>query len=130
MRPWLNGFLALMLLAAWPAQAQKLSSPNAPLGEKFIDLCRSPNINARDACGGVVTSLLNAHIEMSRQDPSQRIICPPRLLSIEEGRRVFIQWAESTPDAISMNFPALVMRALRERYQCAGYLKQPTRKSR
>jgi len=128
MRHWLNGFVALLLLASWPAQAQKMSSPDAPLGEKFIDLCRSANVNARNACGGVVTSLMNAHIEMSRQDPSQRVICPPRLLSIDEGRRVFVQWANLTPDAISMNFPDLVMRALLDRYRCVNFLKPPKRK--
>ena len=130
MRPWLNGIVVVLLLASGPASAQKLSPPDAPLGEKFIDLCQSPNIRARDACGTVVISLLNAHIEMSRQDPSQRVICPPRLLTVDEGRRVFAQWANSTPDAKNMNFPDLVMRALRDRYRCAGYLKQPTRKSK
>ena len=130
MSPWLNGLLALMLLLPWPAPAQYRSSADAQLGEKFIDLCRSPNVKARNACGRVVASLMNAHVEMSRRDPSQRVICPPRLLSIDESRNLFIHWSNSTPDAARMNFPGLVMRALRQRYPCTGYLKQPKRKSR
>lgn len=71
---------------------------------------------------------MNAHVEMSRQDPDQRVICPQRTLSIEEGRRVFVQWAEVTPNAGRLPFPELVVDALLNRYPCSTYLKQPGRR--
>lgn len=129
MRSWLNGIVFLLLLVPWTASAQIMPATDAPLGEKFIDLCKSSNVNAREACGGVVISLMNAHVEMSRRNPKQRVICPPRTLVSDEGRRVFMQWANATPDAVNMKFPDLVMRALRSRYQCAGLLKEPKGKS-
>lgn len=94
----------------------------APLGERFISLCRSPTDAGRDACGGVVTALMNAHVEMARQNPNNRFICPPRILSVEEGRRVFLQWAEVSPEAQTMRFPHLVMVALVKRYPCSQFI--------
>ncbi len=87
-------------------------------GKKFIELCESPNEIARRSCGEVITALLNAHIEMTRVDPSQREICPARTLTAEEARRAFMRWVNLTPEASTIIFPALVMQALRFLYQC------------
>lgn len=100
------------------------------LGGKFISLCKSPNATSQSACGSVVTALMNAHVEMGRQNPDQRVICPPRRMSNEEGRRVFMQWTETTAGAERMAFPALVMTALLQRYPCTTYLKAPRSKAR
>ncbi|MEX2616754.1 MAG: Rap1a/Tai family immunity protein [Alphaproteobacteria bacterium] len=105
-----------------PVAAQE---PTNMLGGNFIDLCRSPNANSQATCGTVVTALMNAHVEMSRQDPDRRVICPPRTLTIDEGRRVFMHWANTVNDASSMSFPEIVMAALNSRYPCANYLKTP-----
>ncbi len=120
--------VAIAAAITWvaPVRAQ---SPNlsqsvelAPLGERFISLCRSPTNAGRDACGGVVTALMNAHVEMARQNPNKRVICPPRILTVEEGRRVFLQWADQTSGALTMRFPHLVMVALSARYPCSQYI--------
>ena len=87
-------------------------------GEKFIELCESPNEGARRTCGEVITSMLNAHVEMMRHDPSQRVICPARTLTAEEGRRAFMRWAKLTPAAPTIEFPELAMEALRFLYRC------------
>ena len=115
--------IAILLLAAvfWIGPASAQQTPNAPVGRKFIALCKSPTVSGRNACGGVVIALMNAHVEMARQDPSRRIICPPRILSVEEGRRVFNQWAAITPAAANMPFPDLVMTALTKRYPCSTF---------
>lgn len=105
-----------------PGAAQ---DPTNMLGGKFIDLCRSPNANSQATCGMVVIALMNAHVEMSRQDPDRRVICPPRTLTIDEGRRVFMQWTNTVTDASTMSFPEIVMAALNSRYPCANYLKNP-----
>lgn len=110
--------IAALMVWAVPGHAQTA----APLGERFISLCKSPTDAGRDACGGVVTALMNAHVEMARQNPNKRFICPPRILSIEEGRRVFLQWADITPDAQTMRFPHLVMVALVKRYPCSQFI--------
>jgi len=106
-------------LTIWSAQG--VAQTTEPLGERFISLCRSPTDAGRDACGGVVTALMNAHVEMARQNPNKRFICPPRILTVEEGRRVFLQWADVSPDAHNMRFPHLVMVALVERYPCSQF---------
>ena len=117
MRTICTTIAAFLLVCASSAFAQS----TAPLGERFISLCKSPTDAGRDACGGVVTALMNAHVEMARQNPNKRFICPPRILSIEEGRRVFLQWADITPDAQMMRFPHLVMVALVKRYPCSQF---------
>lgn len=109
-------FSALLLWSA-PGHAQSTE----PLGKRFISLCKSPTDAGRDACGGVVTALMNAHVEMARQNPNKRFICPPRILTLEEGRRVFLQWADISPDARTMRFPHLVMVALIKRYPCSQF---------
>lgn len=119
------GFAAMFVaFFVWiaPLAAQ---DPTNVLGGSFIDLCRSPNIESQSTCGTVVTALMNAHVEMSRQDPDRRVICPPRTLSIDEGRRVFMQWTTTVTSAATMPFPDIVMAALLARYPCATYLKQP-----
>jgi hypothetical protein len=114
--------IAAAILWAAPAHAQTVfRAEMAPLGERFISLCKSPTNAGRDSCGGVVTALMNAHLEMARQNPDKRIICPPRILTIEEGRRVFLQWANITAAAPTMRFPHLVMEALISRYPCSQY---------
>ena len=115
---------ALVLMSA-PGSAQQAGEP---LGSRFIALCKSPNATSQNTCGEVVTSIMNAHVEMSRQDPDQRVICPQRTLTIDEGRRVFVQWAEVTPNAGRLPFPDLVVEALLNRYPCSTYLKQPGRR--
>ncbi len=87
-------------------------------GEKFIELCESPNEGARRSCGEVITSMLNAHVEMMRHDPPQRVICPARTLTAEEGRRAFLRWVKLMPAAPTIEFPELVMQALRFLYRC------------
>lgn len=114
--------LTLIFAAFLAGASPVLAESTAPLGERFISLCRSPTDKGRDACGGVVTALMNAHVEMARQNPNKRFICPPRILSIEEGRRVFLQWAEVTPEAMTMRFPHLVMEALLKRYPCSQFI--------
>lgn len=118
MRTFLIAIVASTLFCAASAQAR----PEVPLGERFIALCKSPTNAGRDACGGVVTALMNAQVEMARQDPNNRFICPPRTLSIEQGRRVFLQWVDVTPDAATMPFPHLVMVALNKRYPCSQFI--------
>jgi hypothetical protein len=112
--------IVIAALSAWAAPV--LAQSNEPLGERFISICRSPTDAGRDACGGVVTALMNAHVEMARQNPNKRFICPPRILTIEEGRRVFLQWADITPEALTMHFPHLVMVALVQRYPCSQFI--------
>ena len=114
-------FAAYFLWIA-PSAAQ---DPTNVLGGNFIELCRSPNIESQSTCGTVVTALMNAHVEMSRQDPDRRVICPPRTLTIDEGRRVFMQWTTTVTNAATMSFPDIVMAALLARYPCATYLKPP-----
>lgn len=120
--------LAILALCVWIAPATAQQAADA-YGGKFISLCKSPNATSQDACGSVVTSLMNAHVEMSRQSPNQRVICPPRRMTIEEGRRVFMQWTETNARAATMAFPDVVMTALLERYPCSTYLKSPRSKS-
>ena len=91
---------------------------NLHFGKNFIDLCESPSESARRSCGEVVISLLNAHVEMTRNDPSRRTICPARTLTPEEGRRAFLRWANLSPEAQAIDFPEVVMHALRKLYQC------------
>ena len=107
---------AVLILWSAPLAAQKQATE--PLGERFISLCQSPNTSGRDACGGVVNALMRAHIEMARQNPNERVICPPRMLTVEESRRVFLQWAHRNASAKTMRFPHLVMEALTARYPC------------
>jgi len=114
--------IAVCFLWIAPSAAQE---PTNVLGGNFVDLCRSPNLENQSTCGTVVTALMNAHVEMSRQDPNRRVICPPRTLTIEEGRRVFMQWTNTVTDAATMSFPDVVMVALLARYPCATYLKAP-----
>jgi hypothetical protein len=113
--------MAVTVLLLWgaPLAAQKLGTD--PLGQRFISLCKSPNTSGRDACGGVVNALMRAHVEMARQNPNERVICPPRMLTVEESRRVFLQWADQNASAQTMRFPHLVMEALTTRYPCAQY---------
>lgn len=96
----------------------KMEVKNIHLGKKFIKLCESPNERARRSCGEVVTSFINAHVEMMRHDPSQRVICPARTLTAEEGRRAFLRWVKFAPEAPTIEFPELVMQALRFLYRC------------
>ena len=111
--------IAVFFACTLPLAAQQQRTD--PLGERFIALCKSPNKTGRDACGGVVNALMHAHIEMARQNPNERVICPPRMLTVEESRRVFLQWAESNSAAQTMQFPHLVMVALTARYPCTQY---------
>lgn len=112
--------IALLFALALPAYGQQVDS--SPLGQRFIALCKSPTNIGRDACGGVITALMVAHVEMARQNPNDRVICPPRMLSAEEGRRVFLQWADLTPAARTMQFPHLVMKSLTARYPCTPFI--------
>ncbi|NKB56864.1 MAG: hypothetical protein GKS00_11065 [Alphaproteobacteria bacterium] len=112
--------VAALVALNTPAFAQKVTSP--PLGQRFISLCKSPNNASKEACGGVVIALMNAHVEMARQNPNQRVICPPRKLTIEEGRRVFLQWAEKIDSARVLRFPHLVMTSLTSRYPCSQFI--------
>lgn len=112
--------ITVSMLLAWAAPSHAQSTE--PLGERFISLCKAPTDAGRDACGGVVIALMNAHVEMARQNPNKHFICPPRILNAEEGRRVFLQWADITPDALTMRFPHLVMVALVKRYPCSQFL--------
>jgi len=96
----------------------KLEIKNIHFGQKFIELCESPNGSARRSCGEVVTALLNAHVEMMRHDPSRRVICPARTLTAEEGRRAFLRWVNLMPAAPTIEFPELAMQALRYLYRC------------
>jgi len=91
---------------------------NIHFGEKFIELCESPNEFARRSCGEVVTALLNAHVEMMRHDPPHRVICPARTLTAEEGRRAFLRWVKLMPEAPTIEFPELAMQALLFLYRC------------
>lgn len=118
MRAFLIAIVAFTFVSVTPA----LAAPDVPLGERFVALCKSPTNAGRDACGGVVIALMNAQVEMARQDPNNRFICPPRTLSIEQGRRVFLQWADITPEAANMPFPHLVMIALNKRYPCSQFI--------
>jgi len=120
--------VAVFALFFWAGSGA--AQPSEPYGGKFIALCKSPNATSQNACGSVITALMNAHVEMSRQDPDQRVICPPRRMSVEEGRRVFMQWTETNAHAARMPFPDVVMTALLERYPCSNYLKSPRSKSR
>ncbi len=121
-------YIAIVAAIVWAAPVRAQSKPLyessglGPLGERFISLCRSPTNAGRDACGGVITALMNAHVEMARQNPNKRVICPPRMLTVEEGRRVFLQWANTTPSSLTMRFPHLVMEALIRRYPCSQFI--------
>ncbi len=113
------GEIKLELKPVEPEQVESKSEiKNIHLGKKFIELCESPNESARRSCGEVVTSLLNAHVEMMRHDPSQRVICPARTLTAEEGRRAFMRWVKLTSEAPTIEFPELAMQALRFLYRC------------
>jgi len=114
--------IAVAAALVWTAPAFGQSGSREAIGERFVSLCKSPTDAGRDACGGVVTALMVAHVEMARQDPNNRVICPPRMLSKEEGRRVFLQWADITPAAPTMRFPHLVMQALAARYPCTQFI--------
>ncbi len=139
MYDWSKRIILLFLLTLWiltPASLAQQVEPeplaeqvepelepkpeiqNIHYGKIFIDLCGSPNERARRSCGEVVISLLNAHVEMTRKDPSQRTICPARTLTPEEGRRAFLRWANLSPEAQAIDFPEVVMHALRKLYQC------------
>lgn len=113
--------IAIAVLFLWVAPLAAQKPVTEPLGERFISLCKSPNTSGRDACGGVVNALMRAHIEMARQNPNERVICPPRMLTVEESRRVFLQWADLNASAKTMRFPHLVMEALTTRYPCTQY---------
>ncbi|MCH9659742.1 MAG: hypothetical protein K0U54_02400 [Bacteroidetes bacterium] len=139
MYDWSKRIILLFLLTLWvlttPSLAQQVEVEplteqvepelkpepeikNIHFGKIFIDLCESPNESARRSCGEVVISLLNAHVEMTRKDPSQRTICPARTLTAEEGRRAFLRWANLSLEARTIDFQELVMNALRILYQC------------
>jgi len=126
MYTWLKYIVLLFPLTLWILTTASLAEQMEPeleiqnihFGKRFIDLCESPNESARRSCGEVVISLLNAQVEMTRNDPSQRTICPARTLTAEEGRRAFLRWVNSTREAPTIDFPELVMQALRVLYQC------------
>ncbi len=117
----MRGIITIFFTALLAWSAPGFAQSTAPLGERFIDLCKAPTDAGRDTSGGVVTALMNAHVEMARQNPNKRFICPPRILSVEQGRRVFLQWADITPEALTMRFPHLVMVALLKRYPCSQF---------
>lgn len=136
MYDWSKRFILLFFLTLWiPATAllaqqvevevevgpklkPELEIDKIHFGKIFIDLCVSPNESARRSCGEVVISLLNAHVEMTRNNPSHRTICPARTLTAEEGRRAFLRWVNLSPEAPDIDFPELVMQSLRMLYQC------------
>lgn len=116
--------LAVMVLTltAGPSTAQTGTLGTAPkiepLGGKFIELCQSPNQAGREACGGVIVSLINAHVMIGQKYPDQRMFCPPRRLDPEQARQMFLNWARMQTDLDATQFPGVVITALRERYPC------------
>lgn len=124
----MKSFLSLLMLLlivisnvtlAQPLQEESLKKAfKPPSGKQFINLCKAPNDRARESCGGVIISLINAQIEMAGINRTEQFICPPRRLTVEEGRLIFLYWVESTPKAQEIDFPEIAMRALHNRYFC------------
>lgn len=107
--------LAALLALPLPAAAQV---PLEPTGADLAQVCESDTAATRDACGGLLVGLLEVYVTIGSRDDSRRIACPPRMMTADEMRSIFVAWANTRADLAAMSVTEAAAGAVRDRFPC------------
>jgi len=117
-RTWLKGAVIGAVVGLSVAPAGAFAQDMTASGADFARLCRATTQVARDTCGAVIVSIIDAQVKMTERRPDLRVFCPSRRLTNEQAARVFMIWANRNANFVDMPFPEVVVTALRARYPC------------
>jgi hypothetical protein len=117
MRRRLAGALAsLLVLASIPASAQTAQEPTAA---DFAEICESDAAATREACGNLLAGLLEVYVVIGTKNDARRVACPPRMMTPDEMRNVFVAWAVTRNDLARMSAPEAAAIVVKERFPCS-----------
>lgn len=106
----------LLALLALPARAQFAREPTAA---DLASLCESDATATRDACGVFLSSLLEIYVLIGTKDDARRVACPPRMMTADQMRDIFVAWAVPRTDLDTLSVPEAAARAVKERFPCS-----------
>ena len=111
---------ALLAVLAGPAAAQQ-----EPTAADFVAICESDATAMRGACGSFLAGLVEVYVLIGTKDQTRRAACPPRMLSPDEMRNVFLAWAVPRSDLGRLSVPEAAAMAIRDRFPCSEIVVPP-----
>ena len=110
--------LAFTAALALPLPAAAQLNPD-PTAADLAQLCEADANATRDACGNFLAGLVDVYVMIGSKNETRRVACPPRTLTPDQMRNVFVAWAETRSDLAGISVQDAAAMAIKDRFPCS-----------